>query len=315
MDFRIFTEPQQGAGYHRLATLAKHAEQKGFNGFFVSDHYHVMGEIDPRQGPTDAMTTLAGLARDTDEIRLGTLVCSSTFRQPGQLAIIAAEIDQMSSGRLELGVGAGWFDREHEALGINFPPLGERFDRMEDQLAILELFKIVSPDTTFDYAGKTISLKNCLPIPKSTQKPGIPVIVGGGGPKRTPYLAARFADEFNLPFSSPDNFQAQVNRDKDACETIGRDPNNVTYSVAQVLCVGESENELIRRASSIGRELSDLIDNGVAGTLDQARARIQAFHDMGATRIYLQVLDEDDLDHISLLSKLLTDFQQVETNA
>ena len=315
MDFRIFTEPQQGAGYHRLATLAKHAEQKGFNGFFVSDHYHVMGEIDPRQGPTDAMTTLAGLARDTDEIRLGTLVCSSTFRQPGQLAIIAAEIDQMSSGRLELGVGAGWFDREHEALGINFPPLGERFDRMEDQLAILELFKIVSPDTTFDYAGKTISLKNCLPIPKSTQKPGIPVIVGGGGPKRTPYLAARFADEFNLPFSSPDNFQAQVNRVKDACETIGRDPNSLTYSVAQVLCVGESENELIRRASSIGRELSDLIDNGVAGTLDQARARIQAFHDMGATRIYLQVLDEDDLDHISLLSKLLTDFQQVETNA
>ena len=286
MDFRIFTEPQQGAGYHRLATLAKHAEQKGFNGFFVSDHYHVMGEIDPRQGPTDAMTTLAGLARDTDEIRLGTLVCSSTFRQPGQLAIIAAEIDQMSSGRLELGVGAGWFDREHEALGINFPPLGERFDRMEDQLAILELFKIVSPDTTFDYAGKTISLKNCLPIPKSTQKPGIPVIVGGGGPKRTPYLAARFADEFSLPFSSPDNFQAQDNRVKDACETIGRDPNSLTYSVAQVLCVGESENELIRRASSIGRELSDLIDNGVAGTLDQARARIQAFHDMCATRIY-----------------------------
>ena len=315
MEFRIFTEPQQGAGYHRLATLAKHAEQKGFNGFFVSDHYHVMGEIDPRQGPTDAMTTLAGLARDTDEIRLGTLVCSSTFRQPGRLAIIAAEIDQMSSGRLELGVGAGWFDREHEALGINFPPLGERFDRMEDQLAILELFKIVSPDTTFDYAGKTISLKNCLPIPKSTQKPGIPVIVGGGGPKRTPYLAARFADEFNLPFSSPDNFQAQVNRVKGACETIGRDPNSLTYSVAQVLCVGESEDELIRRASSIGRELSDLIENGVAGTLDQARARIQAFHDVGATRIYLQVLDEDDLDHISLLSKLLTDFQQVETNA
>ena len=141
------------------------------------------------------------------------------------------------------------------------------------------------------------------------------MIVGGGGPKRTPYLAARFADEFNLPFSSPDNFQAQVNRVKDACETIGRDPNSLTYSVAQVLCVGESEDELIRRASSIGRELSDLIENGVAGTLDQARARIQAFHDVGATRIYLQVLDEDDLDHISLLSKLLTDFQQVETNA
>ena len=244
MDFRIFTEPQQGAGYERLSTLAIHAEASGFNGFFVSDHYHVMGDNDPRNGPTDAMTTLAGIARDTVKLRLGTLVCSATFRQPGRLSVIAAEIDQMSSGRLELGVGAGWFDREHEALGISFPSLKERFDRMEDQLSILELFRITPPESTFDYQGKTVALKNCPALPKAAQESGIPIIVGGGGPKRTPNLAARFANEFNLPFSSPRDFELQANRVRQACESISRDPDSMVFSVAQVLCIGTTEKEL-----------------------------------------------------------------------
>jgi F420-dependent oxidoreductase-like protein len=314
MEFRIFTEPQQGAGYQRLSTLAMHTETLGFDGFFVSDHYHAMGEINPRLGPTDALTTLAGLARDTNSLRLGTLVCSSTFRQPGRLAVIAAEVDQMSSGRLELGVGAGWFDREHEALGIDFPPLKERFDRMEDQLSILELFRTTPSTSTFSYEGKTASLKDCPALPKASQKSGIPIIVGGGGPKRTPNLAARFASEFNLPFSSPTDFQLQAERVARACESLERDPESMIFSSAQVLCIGESEEELIKRSQRIGRELSELRENGVAGILDEARERIRAFQQMGVSRMYFQVLDEDDLDHVTLLAELLDEFNEVEGN-
>ena len=315
MDFRIFTEPQQGAGYDRLSALAIHAEASGFNGFFVSDHYHVMGDNDPRSGPTDAMTTLAGIARDTEKLRIGTLVCSATFRQPGRLSVIAAEIDQMSSGRLELGVGAGWFDREHEALGIGFPSLKERFDRMEDQLSILELFRITPPESTFDYQGRTVVLKDCPALPKAAQESGIPIIVGGGGPKRTPNLAARFANEFNLPFSSPTDFELQANRVRQACESISRDADSMVFSVAQVLCIGTTEKELERRSARIGRDLPELRENGVAGTLDEARERISSFQDAGVTRMYFQVLDEDDLDQVSLLSGLLDEFTEVEENA
>ena len=315
MDFRIFTEPQQGAGYERLSRLALHAETLGFDGFFVSDHYHMMGEINPRLGPTDAMTTLAGLARDTNNLRIGTLVCSSTFRQPGRLSVIAAEVDQMSSGRLELGIGAGWFEREHEALGIDFPPLKERFDRMEDQLSILQLFQVTPPDLTFDYEGKTVKLKDCPALPKAVQKSGIPLIVGGGGPKRTPNLAARFANEFNLPFSSPTDFKLQAERVKRACESLKRAPESMIFSSAQVLCIGKTEEKLTKRSQRIGRQLSELRENGVAGTLDEARERIKSFQRLGVTRMYFQVLDEDDLDQVSLLSELLDEFSEAENNA
>ena len=314
MDFRIFTEPQQGAGYGRLSRLAIHSEALGFNGFFVSDHYHAMGEVDPRLGPTDAMTTLAGLARDTDRLRIGTLVCSSTFRQPGRLSVIAAEIDQMSSGRLELGIGAGWFDREHEALGIGFPPLKERFDRMEDQLSILELFHVTAPDSTFDYVGKTVTLKDCPALPKAVQESGIPLIVGGGGPRRTPNLAARFASEFNLPFSSPEDFQLQAERVRSACKSLERDPENMVFSSAQVLCIGKTEEELLKRSKRIGRELPELRENGVAGTLDEAHDRIKSFQRLGVSRMYFQVLDEDDLDQVSLLAELLGEFSGTESD-
>ena len=221
----------------------------------------------------------------------------------------------MSSGRLELGVGAGWFDREHEALGIDFPPLKERFDKMEDQLSILELFRTTPSDTTFDYEGKTVKLKDCPPLPKATQKSGIPIIVGGGGPKRTPNLAARFAKEFNLPFSSVTDFESQAVRVRHACEALDRDPESMIFSSAQVLCIGKTEDELVKRSRRIGRELPELRENGVAGTLSEARDRIRSFQRVGATRMYFQVLDEDDLDQVTLLAELLEEFREAEKNA
>ena len=315
MKIRIFTEPQQGAGYQRLSTLATHAEDLGFDGFFVSDHYHVMGDADPRMGPTDALTTLAGLARDTKEIRLGTLVCASTFRNPGRLAVISAEIDQMSQGRLELGIGAGWFDREHAALGIEFPPLKTRFDRMEDQLEILRLFRDTPAEKSFDFEGMTVALKDCPALPKAVQTPGIPIIIGGGGPKRTPNLAARFADEFNLPFRPPDSFREQVGRVSQACESIGRDPESIIFSVAQVVCVSDSEKEFTKRAERIGRSPTELRESGVAGMPDEAVSRILAFQEAGATRIYLQVLDEDDLDHVTFIAESIAPLLQGGSDA
>ena len=315
MKIRIFTEPQQGAGYQRLSTLATHAENLGFDGFFVSDHYHVMGDADPRMGPTDALTTLAGLARDTKEIRLGTLVCASTFRNPGRLAVISAEIDQMSQGRLELGIGAGWFDREHAALGIEFPPLKTRFDRMEDQLEILRLFRDTPAEKSFDFEGMTVALQDCPALPTAVQAPGIPIIIGGGGPKRTPNLAARFADEFNLPFRPPDSFREQVGRVSQACESIGRDPESIIFSVAQVVCVSDSEKEFTKRAERIGRSPTELRESGVAGMPDEAVSRILAFQEAGATRIYLQVLDEDDLDHVTFIAESIAPLLQGGSDA
>ncbi len=315
MKIRIFTEPQQGAGYQRLSKLATHVENLGFDGFFVSDHYHVMGDTDPRMGPTDALTTLAGLARDTKKIRLGTLVCSSTFRKPGRLAVISAEIDQMSQGRLELGIGAGWFDREHEALGMEFPSIKKRFDLMEDQLEILRLFRDTPEGKSFDFEGRTVTLKDCPALPRAVQEPGIPIIIGGGGPKRTPNLAARFADEFNSPFRSPDIFKEQVERVSQACESIGRNPESLIFSVAQVVCVSDSEKEFSKRAERIGRSSSELRESGVAGMPEEAVERILAFQRAGASRIYLQVLDEDDLDHMTFIAESIAPLIQGAANA
>jgi len=303
MDVCIFVEPQQGAGYLRLSRLARHAEAVGFDGFFVSDHYHHMGDRDPRLGPSDALTTLAGLSRDTAKIRLGVLVCSATFRRPGQLAVITSEIDQMSGGRLELGLGAGWFEEEHLAMGIPFPPLRERFDRLEEQLEILKCFWETENGTTFSYEGNYYTLSDRLALPQPIQNGGVPLIIGGGGPRRTPRLAAQFAAEYNLPFKQLDQFIYQRDLVMKACESINRDPDDLTYSVAQVICIAENDADLVRRSLAIGRQADELKENAIAGTAEEAISKIEDYRSAGARKIYLQVWDEDDLDHISLIAE------------
>lgn len=302
MDFRIFTEPQQGAGYTRLTKLAQAAEELGYNGFFVSDHYLVMGDADPRWGPTDAFTTLAGLARDTAKLRLGTLVTPVTFRRPGQLALIVAQVDDMSGGRLEVGVGAGWNDDEHAARGIPFPPLGDRFDMLEEQIDMLHQLWETPDGEPFSFEGSTFAMAESPALPQPTQAGGIPLIVGGGGPKRTPRLAARHGAEFNLPFAPPRAFSKQRQVVRSACEEHGRDPDTLIYSTAQVVCIGSSDEEMARRAAAIGREPAELRKNGIAGTPAEAVEKIGQFAEAGVERLYFQVLDEDDLDHIALIA-------------
>ena len=235
-DLRIFTEPQQGASYDDLLRVAQRAEELGYGAFFRSDHYLVMGDGDGLPGPTDAWITLAGLARDTSTIRLGTLVSSATFRQPGPLAISVAQVDQMSGGRVDLGLGAGWFTAEHEAYGIPFPELGERFDRLEEQLELITGMWATPLGETYSKPGGYYSITDSPALPKPVQS-APPIVIGGGGPKRTPALAAKYAAEFNTPFVSREFFVEQTDRVRAACEAIDRNPDELVYSAALIVCV------------------------------------------------------------------------------
>lgn len=299
-DLRVFTEPQQGATYDTLLAVARRAEELGFGAFFRSDHYLKMGGVSGLPGPTDAWITLAGLARDTSTIRLGTLVSPVTFRSPGLLSISVAQVDQMSGGRVELGLGAGWYEAEHTAYAFDFPPTGERFASLTDQLAIVDGLWSTPIGETFSYRGEVHSVVDSPGLPKPVQSP-LPIVIGGGGKVKTPALAARYAAEFNLPFAPLEVFTAQCDRVRAACAAIGR-TRPMVYSAALVLCAGRDEAELARRAAAIGREPDELRRNGAAGTVDEVAATLRRWHDAGAERIYLQVLDLDDLDHLDLVA-------------
>jgi F420-dependent oxidoreductase-like protein len=302
VNLRIFVEPQQGATYQQLLAVAQETESSGFDAFFRSDHYLTMGG-DGLPGPTDAWITLAALARETSRIRLGTLVSSSTFRWPGVLAITVAQVDAMSGGRVELGLGTGWFDGEHTAYGIPFPPLGERFERLEEQLSILTGLWKTPVGEKYSFAGTHYQLTDSPALPKPEQHPHPPLILGGAGAKRTPRLAATFADEFNVPFHGVSDTEAQFGRVRAACEAVDRDPDSLVFSAAQVVCCGADEAEVAARAKAIGREPGELRTNGVAGTPDEVLERLGALGAAGASRVYLQVLDLDDLDHLRLISE------------
>ncbi|MFJ5559398.1 LLM class F420-dependent oxidoreductase [Streptomyces sp. NPDC093250] len=299
MDLRIFTEPQQGATYDTLLTVAKATEDLGFDAFFRSDHYLSMGSSDGLPGPTDAWITLAGLARETKRIRLGTLMTAGTFRLPGVLAIQVAQVDQMSGGRVELGLGAGWFEEEHKAYGIPFPK--DRLARLEEQLEIITGLWATEPGRTFDHHGTHYDLTRSPALPKPAQAK-LPVLIGGHGAKRTPRLAARYGDEFNMPFGSIEDAERQFARVRDAAREAGRAPDDLVYSNLLVVCVGKDDQEVARRAAAIGREVEELRINGLAGSPAEVVDKIGRYAETGSRRIYLQLLDLSDLDHLELIS-------------
>jgi F420-dependent oxidoreductase-like protein len=306
MKLRLFTEPQQGASYERLLAVAKAAEAGGFDAFFRSDHFLAIPGNDAGDalpGPSDAWVTLGALARETERIRLGTLVTSATFRLPGLLAVQVAQVDAMSAGRVELGLGAGWYEAEHDVNGVPFPPVAERFERLEEQLAIVDGLWRTPEGARFDFEGRHYRMKGNPALPKPAQRPRPPIIVGGGGARRTPRLAATYADEFNLAFRSLADTEAQFVRVRAACEERGRDPSSLRLSAAQTVCCGADEAEVGRRAAAIGRDPAALRAHGAAGTPDEVVARLEAFAAIGAETVYLQVLDLDDLEQVTLLSE------------
>lgn len=302
VDLRIFTEPQQGATYGDLLRVARATEDAGFDAFFRSDHYRAMGGVSGEPGPTDAWTTLSALAVQTERIRLGTLVTSATFRLPGPLAIQVAQADEMSGGRVELGLGAGWFEAEHTGYGIPFPSTAERFDRLTEQLAIITGLWSTPSGETFSYTGEHYTVADSPALPKPVQQP-VPVIVGGTGPRRTPALTARFASEFNMPFSPLEKAAAQFERVAAACTEAGRDPDGLTRSFAHTLVIGTDDAAVARRREAVGVDADQLADNPLAGTPAQIVDAIGTWRERtGVTRVYLQVLDLADLDAIELVA-------------
>lgn len=309
MDLRIFIEPQQGATYADQLRVARTAEDCGFGAFFRSDHYLAMGEGDGLPGPTDAWVTLAGLARETSTIRLGTLVSSATFRRPGPTAISVAQVDAMSDGRLEFGLGSGWFEREHTAYGIPFPAVRDRFDLLEDSLAVITGLWGTPEGERFSYAGPTVTVEDSPGLPKPVQRDpysgGPPVIIGGHGKRRTPALAARYAAEFNIAFAPLEDAVAQFARVSAAAEQAGRGQDAPLRSVALTSVVGRDEAQVRSRIAAVGREPDELREAGLAGTPAQVVDRIGRWREAtGAERIYLQVLDlsEDVVAHLELIA-------------
>ncbi|HSV65972.1 MAG TPA: LLM class F420-dependent oxidoreductase [Mycobacteriales bacterium] len=303
MELRIFVEPQQGASYDQQVRFARAAEDAGYGAFFRSDHLLRMGGGDPLPGPTDSWVTLAGLARETSRIRLGTLVSSATFRLPGPLAVAVAQVDQMSGGRVELGLGTGWFEAEHAAYGVPFPPLAERFERLAEQLAVITGLWETPVGTTFSYDGTHYRLVDSPALPKPAQRPRPPLLLGGLGARRTPALAARYADEFNVPFQPAGFAAAQFDRVRAACSATGRDPASIRWSAALVLCCGRDDAEVRRRAAAIGREPADVRANGAAGTPAEVVDTLGRYaEETGIDRVYLQALDLDDVDHLELVA-------------
>lgn len=298
----MFVEPQQGASYADQLAVARTAEELGYSAFFRSDHYLAMsgGGL---PGPTDSWVTLAGIARETSSIRLGTLVTSATFRYPGPLAISVAQVDEMSGGRVEFGLGAGWFEAEHQAYAIPFPALGERFDRLTEQLQIITGLWTTPSGEKFGYEGAHYTVVDSPALPKPLQSPHPPIVVGGGGAKRTPALAAKYAAEFNVPFVPLDTARTQFGRVAAAVADAGRAADSMTYSAAFVVCAGRDDAEIARRAAAIGREVDELRSNSaMVGTPGEIADKLGAWVDAGVQRVYLQLLDMSDLAHLEFFA-------------
>lgn len=295
---RVLLEPRHGASYDEILALARATEGAGFDAFFRSDHLMGVDPFDDSYRPTDCWTTLAGLARDTTRIRLGSLVTAATFRPPGLLAAIVATADVMSGGRVELGIGTGWYAREHAAFGLPFPATGERFDRLEEQLEIITgLWRAAADGRGYAFDGVHHRVEDNRTPPRPAQRPHPPIIIGGAGPRRTPALAARFATEFNgaLGGDLRERF-AVFDR---ACEAIGRDPATAGHSAVLPVACGATPDEARRRAAVMG---SDFIrDNAVAGSPAAVTDALAGLAEAGADTVYLHIYDVHDLDHLALI--------------
>ncbi|HUY08203.1 MAG TPA: LLM class F420-dependent oxidoreductase [Candidatus Dormibacteraeota bacterium] len=301
-ELHVFTEPQNGASYARLARFARATEECGFAGFFRSDHYLTIHRRGGLPGPTDSWVTLAGLALETKRIRLGTLMTCATFRLPGPLAIAVAQVDQMSQGRVDLGIGAGWYAAEHAAYGVPFPNPAERFERLAEQLEILTSLWATPEGSTYSFVGRHYQLKASPALPKPWQRPGPPILIGGMGKRRTPELAARFAAEFNVAFVSVADAGAQFEVVRQACRALGRDAGQLRLSAALTVACGDDRGEANSRSRNIGQDPERLEVIGAVGSPAQVVERIEAYARLGCQRIYLQLLDLGDLDHLELLA-------------
>jgi F420-dependent oxidoreductase-like protein len=303
-------EGQEGVTWGDWLALARACEDGGFTGLFRSDHYLSFSRPSER-GALDAWTTIAALGAVTERIRLGSLVSPVTFRHPALLAKSVLTADHVSGGRVEVGMGAGWFDREHEAFGFAFPPLGERMDLLTEQVEIVHRLLGDEDDVTFE--GAHYRLEACSTVPRPAQLPHPPLIIGGDAGPRSAALAARWADEYDTVYADPAGAKRRMDRVAAACEAIGRDPGGLRRSVMTKVIVGEDEAEVRRRAAELmawqdesgdpGAYLDDLRASHAAGTPEEILERLAAFAAAGIDRVYVHQLVHRDLDAVALLGR------------
>jgi F420-dependent oxidoreductase-like protein len=290
-------EPRHGSRYAEILALALAVERSGFEAFFRSDHLYGVDPGDRTFRPTACWTTIGGLARDTDRVRLGALMSAATFRHPGLLATVVASADEMSGGRVELGLGTGWYEREHEAFGIPFPPTRERFDRFEEQLAIIK--GLWTAEEAFSFEGAHYRVTDNIAPPRPTQTPHPPILIGGAGPRRTPALAARYADEFNTALGGTGDVRDRHAWFSRACEAIGRDPAEPRRSSVIPVACGSTKADVDRRAEVMGSAF--IRENATIGSPGLLTDRIAELAGLGADTVYLHIYDIHDLDHIALI--------------
>ena len=298
----LFTEPHRGATFDEMLRAAQHAEAAGYHGFFRADHFMPMNRSEGFPGPTDSWVTLGAIARETNTIKLGTLLSSATFRHPAITAITVAQVDEMSGGRVEFGIGAGWFGAEHTALGIPFFTPRERFERLDEQLQIITGLWGTPRGERYSFAGKHFTLQDAIALPKPVQTPGPPVIVGGRGPKSTPRLAALHADEYNVPPSSPEKCAEQYRLVTEASERYGRTKAPLRLSASVAIACGRTDAAVKERLALLEEPSLLPPEPTISGSPDQVLDAVARYAEAGATRLYVRLRDLSDLDHLDLLA-------------
>jgi F420-dependent oxidoreductase-like protein len=303
IELGILVEPRHGMTYDQLLAMARTAEDSGLDVFFRSDHYQGTDASDETYQPTDSWATLGGLARETSRVRLGTLMTAATFRLPGPLGVAVATVDAMSGGRVELGIGTGWYEAEHRRFGIPFLSTRERFDRMEEQLAVITGLWRTPPGQRFSFDGAHYRVEECFTFPRPAKGPP-PIVIGGEGPRRTPRLVARYAQEYNATLSDPPTVRRLFSRVSEVCEAEGRDPATLRLSVVapRVSC-GRNDAEVARRREILGPRTGIIPDYALHGTPDYLADRLAEWLKVGVTRIYIHYHDVTDLDQIQLLGE------------
>jgi F420-dependent oxidoreductase-like protein len=303
MRVNLMIEGQEGVSWEEWIALARACEEGGLEGLFRSDHYQSVSDIAGR-GSLDAWATLAGLAAVTERIRLGTMVSPATFRRPSVLARLVATADHISGGRVELGLGAGWNVREHEALGFPFPDLGERMELLEEQLEIVHR---QWTEEEFSFEGRHYRLERCRAEPKPVQRPHPPLIMGGAAGPRAARLAAQWADEYNTTFATVEDCRERRARIVEACEQAGREP--IVFSLMTACVVGGDPREVLdrarRRLEASGHDGDPIVllgqEDKLVGTVEEVVARLQEYERAGVERVFLQHLDHADVEMVRLI--------------
>jgi F420-dependent oxidoreductase-like protein len=307
MDLCLMIEGQEGVSWEQWVAIAHGCEEHGIPTLFRSDHYMNLDGQHPERGSLDAWATLSALAAVTSTVRLGTMVSPATFRHPSELAKAVVTADHVSGGRVELGLGAGWHEREHEAYGFAFADTRTRVDVLEEQLQIVLGTWTEAP---FSFSGAHYTLKDLDAQPKPVQTPRPPLIMGGSAGPRSAALAARYADEYNTPFATLDDIAARKGMVTRACEAAGRDP--LPFSIMTGFVVGADEADLRDRAGRLAERIGSSADallndppaGWIFGTTERAAEQLAALRDAGVHRVMCQNLLHDDLDVLALIAQL-----------